>query len=124
MKQPPGFAPIPVDRLNLLVADLIAGISDPRLVGQEDVDGEPAYLISGDAPALALDWLPLDPSDGQTVQIEVWTDTERKMLQKLRITGPVGSFDRPDTVREILLTNINGEAQIQPPDEFVDLTGG
>ena len=124
MKQPPGFAPIPVDRLNLLVADLVAGIAAPALVGQEDVDGSPAYRISGDAPAQGLDWLPLNPSDDQTVQIEVWTDTERKLLRKLRITGAVGSFDQPDTVREILLTNINGDADIQPPDEFVDLTGG
>ena len=124
MKQPTTMSPIPVDRLNLLVADIVEGISDPNLDGPETIDDLPAYVISGEAPAMLLNWLPLFPDEGQTVQMEVWTDTERKLLRKLRVTGPVGSFDQPDTVREILLTNIDGTVTIQPPAEFVDLTGG
>lgn len=124
LKQPPAMSPIPVDRLNVLVGDLVAGVSDPVLAGQESLDGQPAYIISGEAPAMLLDWLPLNPTADQTVQMEVWTDTEHKLLRKLRIAGPVGAFDQPDTVREILLTNIDGTVTIQPPDEFVDLTGG
>ena len=124
LKQPPAMSPIPVDRLNILVGDLVAGVSDPVLNGRESLDGQAAYIISGEAPAMLLDWLPLNPSADQTVQMEVWTDTERKLLRKLRIAGPVGAFDQPDTVREILLTNIDGTVTIQPPDEFVDLTGG
>ena len=124
MKQPPAMSPIPVDRLNLLVADLVAGVSDPVLGGQESLDGQSTYRISGESPATALDWLPLFPEEGQVVQIEAWTDVEQKLLRKLRIAGPVGSFDQPDTVREILLTNIDGDISIQPPAEFVDLTGG
>jgi len=124
MKQRQAMAPIPVDRLNLLVADVVEGISDPTLGGQETIDNLPTYVISGGAPATLLDWLPLFPGEGQTVRIEVWSDTERKILRKLRIAGPIGSFDQPDTVREILLTNINGDVDIQPPNDFVDLTGG
>ena len=124
MKQPTAMSPIPVDRLNLLVADIVEGISDPNLDGRETIDDLPAYVISGEAPAMLLNWLPLFPDEGQTVQIEVWTDTERKLLRKLRVTGPVGSFDQPDTVREILLTNIDGAVTIQPPTDFTDLTGG
>ena len=124
MKQPPAMSPIPVDRLNLLVADLVAGATDLVLAGQESLDGQSAYRISGEAPATLLEWLPLFPEEGQVVQIEVWTDVEQKMLRKLRLAGPVGAFDQPDTVREILLTNIDGTVTIQPPAEFVDLTGG
>ena len=124
MKQPPAMSPIPVDRLNLLVADLVAGISDPVLAGRESLDGQSAYRISGEAPATLLDWLPLNPDASQTLQMEVWTDTERKLLRKLRLAGPVGPYDQPDTVREILLTNIDGDINIQPPTDFTDLTGG
>ena len=53
-----------------------------------------------------MDWLPLSAEAGQRVRIEVWTGTEEKLLRKLRVSGPVGSFDQADTVREILLTNI------------------
>lgn len=124
MKQPPAMSPIPVDRLNMLVADLVAGVSDPVLGGQESLDGQSTYRISGESPATALDWLPLFPEEGQVVQIEAWTDVEQKQLRKLRIAGPVGSFDQPDTVREILLTNIDGDINIQPPTDYTDLTGG
>ena len=124
MKQPPAMSPIPVDRLNVLVADVVAGITDPVLAGQESLDGQSAYRISGAAPATLLDWLPLNPDASQVLQIDVWTDTERKLLLKLRLAGPVGSFDQPDTVREILLTNIDGDVNIQPPTDFTDLTGG
>ena len=124
LKQPPAMSPIPVERLNLLVAELVAGISDPVLNGQESLDGRSAYKISGAAPATALEWLLLQAEAGQTVQVEVWTEVDEKQLRKLRIIGPVGAFDQPDTVREILLTNINGDVTIQPPTEFTDLTGG
>ena len=124
MKQPPELVPIPVGRLNLLVADLVEGISDPVLDGQESLDGQTAYKISGEGSAMLLGWLPLNPDAGQTMQVEVWTDTEEKLLRKVRFTGAVGAFDQPDTVREILLTNIGGDVGVQPPTDFVDLTGG
>ena len=124
MKQPPAMSPIPVDRLNILVADVVAGISDPVLAGRASLDGQSAYRISGEAPAMLLDWLPLNPDADQMMQMEVWTDTERKLLRKLRLAGPVGPFDQPDTVREILLTNIDGDINIQTPTDFTDLTGG
>ena len=124
LKQPQSFVPIPVTELNHLIADLVDMVDAPVLEGSEEVDGVAAHKISGEAPAAVMDWLPLSAEAGQTVRIEVWTGTEEKLLRKLRVTGPVGSFDQTDTVREILLTNINGEVNIQPPDQFTDVTGG
>ena len=124
LKQPQSFVPIPVAELNHLIADLVDMVDAPVLEGSEEVDGVAAHKISGEAPASVMDWLPLSAEAGQTVRIEVWTDTEEKLLRKLRVAGAVGTFDQADTVREILLTNINGEVNIQPPDEFTDVTGG
>ncbi len=124
LKQPQSFVPIPVTELNRLMADLVDMIDGPVLDGAEEVDGLRTYRISGDAPASVLNWLPLSAEPGQTVRIEVWTDTERRMLRKLRVIGPVGMFDQADTVREIHLSNINGPVSIDPPTEFTDLTGG
>ena len=124
LKQPQSLAPIPVSELNHLMADLVDMIVDPVLDGAEEVDGASAYKISGEAPASALDWLPLTAEEGQRVHIELWTDTEERQLRRMRLTGRVGMFDQRDTVREILLTNINGTVAIEPPSEFTDLTGG
>ncbi len=124
LKQPQSFAPIPVTDLNHLMADLVDMIDAPALDGLEDVNDVSAYKIAGHAPASVMNWLPLTGEAEQTVHIELWTDTEQRQLRKLRATGPVGMFDQPDTVREILLTNINGAVAIDPPTEFTDLTGG
>ena len=82
------------------------------------------YKISGSAPASVMNWLPITAEDGQTLQVEVWTDVEQKMLRRLSAVGPVGQFDQPDTVRSITLTGINEPVTIEPPDSFIDLTGG
>ena len=124
LKQPQSFMPIPVTELNLLIADLVDMIERPTLEGMEEIDGVAAHKISGEAPASVMDWLPLSAEADQTVRIEVWSDTGQRQLRKLRVTGAVGTFDQADTVREILLTNINGTVSIDPPEEFTDLTGG
>lgn len=124
LKQPMSMAPIPVAELNHLIADLVESVANPNFEGQEDVDGEPAYMVAGDAPASGLDWLQLAAEEGQTVRIVVWTGTEDRMLRKMQIIGAIGSFDQEDTVREILLTNINGDVAIEPPAEYLNLAGG
>ncbi len=124
MKQPTVLVPVPVDQLNHIIAELIADITDPELDGQEVIGDRNTYKISGDAPASVMDWLLLEASEGQSVRVELWTDTEQKLLQQLRIIGAIGEFDQPDTVREIILTNINQPVAIEPPAEFTDLTGG
>ena len=124
LKQHPSFVPIPVAELNHLMADLVDMIDAPVLEGAEDIDGASTYRITGTASALVLDWLPLSADATKIVDIEVWTDVEHRQLRQLRIAGPVGMFDQADTVREILLTNINGAVSVVPPDDFTDLTGG
>ena len=124
IKQPRSLVPIPVDELNAIIADLVENIADPTLDGRETTDGHDAYRISGDAPASVMDWLLLTAEEEQSVRVEIWTDTGQKLLRKLRVSGAVGSYDQPDTVRELLLTNINGDVTIQPPAEFLDLSGG
>lgn len=124
LKQPQSLVPIPVAELNHLMAGLVDMIDNAVLEGTENVDEIPAYKITGEAPASVMDWLPLTAEADQSVRIELWTDTHQRQLGKMRVMGPVGAFDQADTVREILLTNINGTVSIEPPSEFTDLTGG
>ncbi|MCE2499667.1 MAG: LppX_LprAFG lipoprotein [Dehalococcoidia bacterium] len=124
IKQSPTLSPIPVDRLAEIMAEVVAETGNPVLMGQEVVADTNAYKISGTAPASVMNWLPITAQEGQILQVEIWTGVEERMLRRLRATGPVGQFDRPDTVRSITLTDINEPVEIEPPDNFVDLTGG
>ncbi len=124
MKQPRAEAPIPVDTLNLIIADLVATIENPALAGEGTLDGIPVYRVTGDAPGAVMEWLLLSAGPDQSVGIELWTDKENRFLRKLRIIGPIGEYDQPDTVRELLLTDINEPVDIEPPTEYVDLSGG
>jgi hypothetical protein len=106
------------------MSGVLESLQNAKVTGRHDLDGIDTYRITGSAPASTLDWLLLNAEDDQSLRMEIWTDVENRWLRKVRIHGPVGRFDHPDTVREIRLYDINEALTIEPPDEFVDLTGG
>ena len=124
LKQPTQTAPIAVDRLQHMIADLVADMEHPELTGEELLDGVAIYRISGNVSASAMDWLPVSASAGQSLQIEIWTDMEQKLLRRLDAVGAIGEFDSSDTRRTILLTDIGEPVTIAVPEQFIDLTGG
>ena len=123
LKQPTAMAPVSVNRLQHIIADLVEAMEETVLIGEETVDGAATYRIGGNVPASAMWWLPVAASASQSLRIEVWTDTGEKLLRQLDAIGPVGEFDSPDTHRTILLTAIGEPVTIVPPEQFIDLTG-
>ena len=124
LKQPGSTAPVSVDRLQHILADLVDAVESPQLLGEEVLDGITTYRIAGDVPASSMDWLPVAAIADLTLRIEIWTDTDRKVLRRLDAIGPIGEFDGPDTHRTILLTDMGEPVTIVPPEQFIDLTGG
>lgn len=124
LKQPIDMAPVSVSRLQDIIADLVDDLGNTALVGQETLHGIATYRISGAVPASSLKWLPVTSFADQTLRIEIWTDTDQKLLRRLDAMGAVGEFDTPDTHRTILLTEVGEPVSIVPPEQFVDLTGG
>ncbi len=123
-KQSPQSAPVSVNRLQHIIADLVDALENPDLVGEEILDDVATYRIRGDAPASAMGWLPIAPSANESLSIEIWTDTDQKLLRRLSASGAAGEFDSPDTRRTILLTDIGEPVSIVPPEQFIDLSGG
>ena len=123
-KRPFSSISIPITELNDIVAAAADSIADPVLAGEEEIDGKSAYKITGDAPATVMDWLLLFPVEGQRVDVEVWTDTEERILRQARIIGPIGEFDDADTVRKVTLSDYNAtvEIEIPGPDDYLDLS--
>lgn len=124
LKQPAETAPFSVTRLQHIVADLVGAVEDPVLYGEETVDDVPTYRIHGGVAASSMDWLPIAASESQSLQIDLWTDTDQKLLRMIGVVGAVGEFDSPDTHRIIRLTDIGEPADITPPEQFIDLSGG
>ena len=124
IKQSRNLAPIPVGNLNEIMADLVGAVENPTFAGEASQDGANTYRIQGDAPASAMNWLPITAEEGQRLRVDIWTETERKLLRRARFVGAVGQFDSPDTTRDITISGINEEVVIAPPDNFIDLTGG
>ena len=121
-KRPLSSVPVPIDQIANIVGNMLETVENPQLAGQESLDGVATYRITGRAPATVMEWLLLKGVEGQFVDIEIWTDTEEKLIQKLRLTGPVGEFDDPDTVRVITLSDVNGSVSVEPPTDFIDLS--
>ena len=124
LKQPAETAPFSITRLQHIVADLVGAVENPVLVGEDTVDDAPTYRISGVVPASSMDWLPIAASEGQSVKIDVWTDTEYKLPRMISVVGEIGEFDSADTHRTIRLTGIGEPVDITPPEQFIDLSGG
>lgn len=123
LKQPAGSSLVEVTRLQHTVADLVAQVESPALVGEEAAAGVATYRISGIVPASSMEWLPVTASAGQSLRIEVWTDTDHKLLRRITAVGAVGEFDYPNTSRTIRLSGIGEPVTIAPPEQFIDLSG-
>ena len=123
-KRPFNSISIPITELNSIMAASAESIENPVLVGEEEIDGRNAYKITGDAPATVMDWLLLFPEEGQRVDVEIWTDTEERILRQARIIGPIGEFDAADTVRKVSVSDYNASVDIEipGPDDYLDLS--
>ena len=123
-KRPLSSISIPITELNNIIAAAADAIENPVLAGEEEIDGKSAYKITGEAPATVMDWLLLFPMEGQRVNVEVWTDTEEKILRQARIMGSIGEFDAADTVRKVSVSDYNAPVEIEPPgpDDYLDLS--
>ena len=127
LKQPAASAPFSVTRLQHIVADLVEAVENPVFVGAETVDDVATYRIRGGVPASAMDWLPISASAGQSLQIDVWTDSGNKAGRESYISvRPDRSVSStlPIPIGHLRLTGIGEPAEISPPEQFIDLSGG
>lgn len=123
-KQPYGTAPLPVERLAEIMAEIIRGIEEPELLDEVMIDGAPAYQIRGGAPASVMGWTLLDASDRPDVTVILSIGRDDLLPRKALIIGPVGQHDADDTARELIISDVNSPLPITVPQNFVDVSGG
>ena len=119
--QSPELALIPVEALNVMMADFLSQIDAPNLEGVEDVEGQSTYKVSGSVPASAVDWLPIDLAENTQADIVLWINREDRLPHMAHLIGAVGEYDDPATTRELRLFDFNQDVDINVPEQFVDL---
>ena len=121
-KRPLDSLAVPIDQIADIMGNMLEVVENPELAGQETVDGVAAYRITGRAPSTVMEWLLITGVEGEYVDVEIWSDTEQKLLRKARLSGPISEYDDPNTVRQITLTDINEPVSVEPPTDFLDLS--
>ena len=119
--QSPELALIPVEALDEVMADLVSQIEAPNLEGVEDIGGRSTYKVSGNVPASAVDWLPMELAENAQADIVLWIDREDRLPLLAHLIGAIGQYDDPATLRELRLLDFNQNVGIDVPEEFVDL---
>ena len=123
-KQPYQMIPIEVEQLAGIMAEIIRGIENPRLRSDAEVDGVWAYRIEGNAPTSVMQWTMLDVAGQPDVRVTIWISKGDLMPIKASITGPVSEYDAEDTVRELVISEINAPHAINTPKNYIDVSGG
>ena len=119
--QPAELAIIEFERLNDVVATLILSIANPHLAGEETINGMQTYKVTGRIPASAVGWLPIDVGNTGHADIAIWVGRDERLPVQVHLTGAVGEYDDPGTMRELSLRDFNERVRIEPPADYIDL---
>ena len=102
--------------LNNVVADIVAGLAQPTLVGPELVGDVATYYVQGSTKSEELGALIPRAEEGFDVMFDLWVDQSSFVLVQALISGKVVDTDPADTVRQLTLSDIDVPVDISPPE--------
>ena len=106
--------PFNLSGLGQTLADIVDAVQQPRVVGEERLNGVDTLHIGGEIASQDLSRLVPGAGEDFPVELEVWLDLNG-LLRQVLIVGRVVPTDAPDTVRRLTLENINQPVEINPP---------
>ena len=106
--------PFNLSGLGQTLADIVAAVQQPRAIGSERLNGVDTTHIKGDIASEDLSGLVPGAGVGFTVGLDLWLEQDG-LLRKVHIVGQVVPTDDVNTVRQLLLDDINLPVTIDPP---------
>lgn len=98
------------------VIAVMGSVEELELAGTEDVQGAPAYRLTGTASARDLSGLlAVAPSD-RSVPVQLWVGRDDYLLRRLRVDGPVADGEPEDVVRTIEISRFDEPVEIEKPE--------
>ncbi|MCH7737623.1 MAG: LppX_LprAFG lipoprotein [Chloroflexi bacterium] len=107
--------PFNLTGLGQTLADIVDAVQRPRVVGEERLNGVDTLHIKGEIASQDLSELVPGAGEGFPVGLELWLGQSQGLLRQVHIVGRVVPTDAPNTVRELVLEDINQPVKIEPP---------
>ena len=99
-----------------VVGALLAGLKEPKVVGEQDVDGVRTYRVSGTIDSAALRSAFSTVEAGYTNNIELWVGANDSLPRRARIAGQLYKDDPSNVARQVDLTKFGSTVDIKAPE--------
>ncbi|HIL31985.1 MAG TPA: LppX_LprAFG lipoprotein [Dehalococcoidia bacterium] len=109
--------PFNLSGLGQTLADIVEAVQGPMVIGEERRGDLDTLYIKGEIASEDLSELVPGAGQGFPVQLELWLDQSQGLLQQVHIIGRVVPTDETNTVRQLILEDINQPVVIEPPDD-------
>ena len=106
--------PFNLSGLGKTLADIVEAVQNPRVIGEERLNGVDTLHIDGEIASQDLAKLVPGAGEGFPVGLEVWLEPNG-LLRQVLIVGRVVPTDALNTVRRLTLDDINQPVEINPP---------
>ena len=111
--------PFNLSDLGLTVAEIVDAIQEPKILGEERLNGIDTLRIGGKINSKNLVKLVPGAEGDVGVDLKLWINRGDGLLQRVLIAGRVVLTDDADTVRDLILKNINQPVVIDAPIETI-----
>ena len=101
---------------NAIVGALISGLKDPRVVGEQDVDGVKTYRITGTIASGDLRSAFSDVAPGFTDNVDIWVGQTDSLPRRAKIAGQLYKDDASNVTRQVDLTKFGTAVDIKAPE--------
>jgi lipoprotein LprG len=99
-----------------IVGALLNGLKNPKLVGEQDVDGVKTYRITGTIDSATLRSAFSTVEAGFTNNIELWVGANDSLPRRARIAGQLYKDDPSNVARQVDLTKFGSTVDIKAPE--------
>ena len=111
--------PFNLSGLGLTMAEIVDAIQKPKVLGEERLNGIDTLRIGGKINSKDLVKLVPGAEGDVRVDLKLWINRGDGLLQRVLIAGRVVLTDDVDTVRDLILKNINQPVVIDAPIETI-----
>jgi lipoprotein LprG len=99
-----------------IVGALLTGLKDPKVVGEQDLDGVKTYRISGTIDSATLRSAFSTVEAGFTNNVELWVGANDSLPRRARIAGQLYKDDPSNVARQVDLTKFGAAVDIKAPE--------
>lgn len=90
-------------------------LQEPRVTGEEEVDGVPSYVLEGKVQSDVLEAAAPIAEPGFTIRIKAWVGKDDSLMRRIYLEGPIAADEPQDIIRKLEISEFNAPVTITPP---------